>query len=102
MLANRYRHSTSLQSLANFESPVRGGGLPAFLISGHAQNHDFYGRADILSQIHETFFPTSDSTNQRTKKGLRSVVVCGMGGIGKTEITAEYVFSRKDKFDAVF
>lgn len=30
------------------------------------------------------------------------MVLCGIGGIGKTSIAIEYVFSRKDKFDAIF
>lgn len=32
---------------------------------------------------------------------LRSVVVSGMGGLGKTEIAREYTFSRQTKFDVI-
>src|SRR4051794_34255519 len=30
------------------------------------------------------------------------LVLCGMGGIGKTELAIEYVLSRLDKYDAIF
>lgn len=32
----------------------------------------------------------------------RHAALCGIGGIGKTSIAIEYVFSRKEKFDAIF
>lgn len=33
---------------------------------------------------------------------LKTFVICGIGGIGKTEIAVEYMHSRKTKFDAIF
>ncbi len=32
----------------------------------------------------------------------KSYVLCGMGGIGKTEIAIEYLYSRRSQFDDVF
>lgn len=82
--------------------PVRGGQIPIFMVSGRAQNHEFYGRQDILTQIDEKFFPIGALVEESGQTRLRSCVICGIGGIGKTEVATEYVFSSRDKFDAVF
>ncbi|MCJ1377266.1 hypothetical protein MMC17_000358 [Xylographa soralifera] len=74
--------------------------MPAYLTNGHGRNSDFYGRKNILAQIDETFL--AQSTGLPRKDGLRSFVICGMGGLGKTEIAIEYTFSRTEKFDAIF
>jgi hypothetical protein len=48
----------------------------------------------------ETFL--AESTGLPRKSGLRSFVICRMGGLGKTEVAIEYIFSTKVKFDAIF
>ncbi|KAL9030920.1 MAG: hypothetical protein Q9196_000994 [Gyalolechia fulgens] len=92
--------STTEVAISDFELPRRGGRVPAYLMNGHSRNSDFYGRNDILTQMDETFL--AQSTGLQKKDGLQSFVLCGMGGLGKTEIAIEYMFSRKDKFDAIF
>jgi hypothetical protein len=73
-----------------------------FMISEGTQNYDFHRRQDILSRLDDTLFSTTGSECQTYNTRLRSCVICGMGSIGKPELTIQYVFSRKDKFDAVF
>lgn len=80
--------------------PKRGGQVPAYITNGHGRNGDFYGRNDILTLMDEAFL--EKSTGLPIKDGLRSLVICGMGGLGKTEIAIEYMSSRKVKFDAIF
>ncbi|KAL8939352.1 MAG: hypothetical protein Q9211_002782 [Gyalolechia sp. 1 TL-2023] len=92
--------STTEVAISDFELPRRGGRVPAYLMNGHSRNSDFYGRNDILTQMDETFL--AQSTGLQKKDSLQSFVLCGMGGLGKTEIAIEYMFSRKDKFDAIF
>jgi hypothetical protein len=77
--------------------------LPCYIIQP-GKNADFYGRSDILQLLDETFLlPLSDGEAQHVGgKELRSLALCGPGGIGKTQIAAEYANTRKDHFDAIF
>lgn len=82
---------------------MRGGRVPAYLMNGHRRNQDFFAREDVLQQIDDAFFSTTKTNDaQPPSTELRSVVLCGIGGIGKTEVAMEYAFRRKDKFDAIF
>lgn len=64
-------------------------------------------------KIDSLFFPAEDPLSESSKaetRSLRSIVLFGMlvvvvvGGekMGKTEITIQYAFSAKTKFDAIF
>lgn len=74
-----------------------------------ARNHAFYGRTDVLDDIDQVFglkacAPADGASDQH---GLdfadtpKSYVLCGMAGIGKTDIASEYFYSRRGFFDAV-
>ncbi|KAI9708157.1 MAG: hypothetical protein M1820_004111 [Bogoriella megaspora] len=72
--------------------------LPTYLLTAVIRNKEFYGREHILQQIDAALLPSNEGLDKR----LRSFAICGMGGIGKTELAIEFAFSRKDKFDAIF
>lgn len=55
------------------------------------RNPQFCGRAMILEEL-----------DTQLVTGSRMVVLCGPGGIGKTEVAIEYVHQHSDKFDVVF
>jgi hypothetical protein len=86
--------------------------LPLFSLGSRQRLDNFLGRQDILSKIDEYLLPTNiklDSTsiqpgNQLTEKEeiLRSFAICGLGGMGKTELAVEYAYSRKHAFEAIF
>ncbi|KAL9097860.1 MAG: hypothetical protein Q9165_000186 [Trypethelium subeluteriae] len=81
--------------------------LPFSHITTVCRNKDFFGQEHVLDQIDQEFFPQEITENQAeslTDSTVvpRSFVLCGMGGIGKTEVAIEYLFSRRHKFDAVF
>ncbi|KAI0876464.1 P-loop containing nucleoside triphosphate hydrolase protein [Hypoxylon argillaceum] len=61
-----------------------------------ARNNLFFGREDILNLLHSwlTPFPTCAS--------LMSVVLTGLGGVGKTQIALEYAYQSHKVFDAIF
>ncbi|KAL8831927.1 MAG: hypothetical protein Q9170_005089 [Blastenia crenularia] len=83
--------------------------LPFSHIASISRNEVMYGRKDILDKIDHAFglkISTSDDAVQTNdqEESLwtpRSYVLYGMGGIGKTETAIEYLYSRRDRFDAV-
>lgn len=60
------------------------------------RNPLFTGRDDILTVLHSAL--TSETATEVTQ--LRAL--CGLGGVGKTQIAVEYVYRYADKYDAIF
>ncbi len=59
-------------------------------------NERFFGREDILQRVKEVLDPVDG--NLRSK----SLVLHGLGGVGKTKIALQYVNQSRDRFDAIF
>jgi len=66
------------------------------------RNPHFYGRDDVLRLVDEVLLPTHGSGTKENQGALQTYAICGLGGVGKTELAREYAFSRQDRFDAVF
>ncbi|CAG8899390.1 unnamed protein product [Penicillium egyptiacum] len=75
--------------------------LPCFVLNTHSANKDFCGRQDILERLATELLP-SKNTVTASSGALKQFALCGLGGIGKTEIAREFVRRHKDSFDAVF
>lgn len=61
------------------------------------RNHNFCGREKELLAIHEQLQGTkSDISNQRI------MVVCGLGGIGKTQLAAQYAYNNEGAYTSVW
>ncbi|KAI9172710.1 nb-arc and tpr domain containing protein [Paramyrothecium foliicola] len=83
--------------------------LPFSFTSSIIRNSKFYGRTEALDEIDKEFgtFPASYSGITEFKQRNASAgspnifVLCGMAGIGKSEVACEYLYSRRDQFDAV-
>ena len=58
------------------------------------RNEKFYGREDQLREIDSYLDPGS--------KRLRTYMIYGRRGVGKTNIALEYAFRNPGKFDAIF
>ncbi|KAL9609321.1 MAG: hypothetical protein Q9167_005908 [Letrouitia subvulpina] len=63
------------------------------------QNPRFFGRKQELQIIDEHLLPTVTTNRQRS---LKSFGICGTGGLGKTQIAIQYVYTRRVHFDAIF
>ena len=107
------KHATAGSSEGGFEivpqvsnnsTSRRESRLPCHIIP-ITQNKRFFGRADILQEIHDRFLPSTEAQSA-TEVGLaneaKTFAICGPGGMGKTQIAAEFVFSHKTRFDAIF
>ncbi|KAJ4308103.1 hypothetical protein N0V84_012298 [Fusarium piperis] len=80
------------------------------MLGDHCRRDNFVGREDILKTIDDHLLrPTSqrESTLEPnrdfdTALHLRSFAICGLGGIGKTELAIQYAHTRKQHFEAIF
>ena len=55
-----------------------------------------------MSRLDDALSPSGDMTFSSDSDSRKQVVLCGLGGLGKTSIAIEFAFSRRRKFDAVF
>ncbi|KAI1669670.1 Tetratricopeptide repeat [Pyrenophora tritici-repentis] len=76
--------------------------LPCFSLGTHRRLDSFFGRADILSEIDRFLLPGASVQNDGAFQDLRSFTICGLGGMGKSELAVEYAHTRKEHFEAVF
>jgi hypothetical protein len=74
--------------------------LPCYIL-GHSRNRTFFGQSRFLALIDDVILPPT-SLEGVAIPSLRSLAICGMGGLGKTELAVEYIHTRKSKFDAIF
>src|SRR5262249_44557157 len=62
----------------------------------YRRNTFFTGRLKLLKQIHDKFNKKSNTYNS-----IHSQAICGLGGIGKTQIVIEYAFRYHDEYPFV-
>ncbi|KAI1456285.1 P-loop containing nucleoside triphosphate hydrolase protein [Annulohypoxylon moriforme] len=86
-------HQTEIQSLLdNFSIHQADPKVPCFMVETF----------EALSQLDEYLLPAEDLLVSSQPDRIRVGLLCGMGGLGKTEIAIEYIHSRKSFFDAIF
>jgi len=92
------------EALTDFSVPKSEPQLPCHIFPFN-KNRGFFGRATILKQIEAVLLPrTTDSGNgdPLESSDLRTFVICGLGGVGKTQIALEFVHQYRNRFNAVF
>lgn len=60
-----------------------------------------YGRNDVLSLIENHLLPPL-ATSPPEFTGLTTFALCGLGGVGKTQVAIEFSLRNKNQFDAIF
>lgn len=64
-------------------------------------NPDFVGRQSVFDSMDRQLLPR-ETQHSASVQSPRMFALCGMGGIGKTDLAVEYAFSRRNRFCAVF
>ncbi|KAL8792441.1 MAG: hypothetical protein Q9195_004974 [Heterodermia aff. obscurata] len=75
--------------------------LPCYCFASHTRDSEFFGQSHVMTQLDEALLPLA-KPDESSAERLRSFAICGVGGLGKTQIALEYAFSRESKFDAIF
>ena len=96
------RSSTHVPVPVPLEKKMRDPILPFFPAHVLEQNPQFFGREEELSLIDEHLLPSVNIDTPNDARTLRSFGICGMGGLGKTEIAVQYIHTRRKHFDAIF
>jgi len=75
--------------------------LPCYSIKLHTRNACFYPRDNLLQSIGEALLPNVAPPNG-PHHDLKTFALCGLGGVGKTELALEFVFAHQSHYDAMF
>ena len=114
-LSSQTGFSSSLDSMQTTSSRVRISNslnsgqkevnLPCRISPYSSRNLDFRGREQELKTIHEALCPASNLDSGSigpAGQTLKTFVIHGPAGIGKTQLAVEYMFTYWDTFDAIF
>lgn len=72
------------------------------MLETETHNPRFFGREDVFPQISQALLPSNTKFVSSESESLRKFAICGLGGMGKTEIAIEFALRNKDAFDAIF
>ncbi|MEO9030065.1 MAG: NB-ARC domain-containing protein, partial [Ktedonobacteraceae bacterium] len=70
--------------------------FPQFWNVPHLRNPFFTGREELLAHIYAIFL------TEKTAIAVTQHALCGLGGIGKTQVALEYAYRYRHKYNAVF
>jgi hypothetical protein len=76
--------------------------LPCYMLQQRRLAGECYGRSTVLQMLEDALLPNDATQKPRSRGELKSFALCGLGGIGKTEIAIEYALTHKERYDAVF
>ncbi|KAK3366643.1 P-loop containing nucleoside triphosphate hydrolase protein, partial [Lasiosphaeria ovina] len=79
--------------------------LPYHSFGRHPRNPNFFGRQDITEKLDGFLLPSQAAGGPGARSAAmgitKSCAICGIGGMGKTQIALEYEHSRRSEFDAI-
>jgi hypothetical protein len=98
-LASGSPQTTDEAIKADFIISRKGPRLPCRIFKSRLPNRRFFGRASEIDLLEKALLPPESEHSGQQE--LRTFALCGLGGVGKTEIAVEFMFKHRDKFDAV-
>ncbi|KAF2755485.1 hypothetical protein EJ05DRAFT_502944 [Pseudovirgaria hyperparasitica] len=90
----RKTHNAEATASANRQNLVLPDNLPCYMIP-YGRNLKFYGREAELDEIKTVLDPTPQSDD------LKVLSICGLGGVGKTQLALQYANTMMESYDAV-
>lgn len=81
---------------------VRKVNLPLHYPKTGPRTEHFTGRKDILKDIAKTLLPFASAASNGQGENLKTFVIHGLGGAGKTELARQFMNANKTAYDAVF
>ena len=91
-----------LPAVSGFSSRLREPILPCRILDSEVHNTEFIGREEVLELMCKALLPSQTKIISSESEGLKQFALCGLGGLGKSEIAIEFALRHKERFDAVF
>ena len=92
--------SANMASVSQVEVMEPVAKLPCFMVGSQTENQETFDRSDVVELIDKVLLPGPGES--RSNDHLRSFVIHGFAGVGKTEVALQYAFTRRPNYDAVF
>ncbi|CAI7586198.1 unnamed protein product [Penicillium manginii] len=89
-------------AIAALEITRRDPKLPCYSFGTKRKMEYFCGRQDVLQKMDECLLPSPNKLESEGGEQLQSFAICGLGGMGKTELAVEFAYTRKEYFEAIF
>ena len=106
MLSSSFKTESSFEIIpgsSDFTASRKKINIPCYFTRPYiSANEEFQGRGDVLELVDKFLTPKSSYGLTTGQKEPKTFTICGIGGIGKTQIAVEYIFSRRHLFDAIF